>query len=167
MHLYMEYTYKTCVYNFYWNICLLDYVSSRGKKTNFDFFFFVYSYTNGPKNGGKVIKTEIFLTNLFFQDLSLETNYRIIFVSWCHGKQLNFVNVPLFLSWRKYSTVSWRISAFSSFPLCGSRAAAGTSLRNSLRDAFIRSRRFFSIMPRRLFRDVCWHESPPGELHLK
>lgn len=74
--------------------------------------------------------------------------------------------LPLLRNDLRCSTVSCKISAFSSFPECGSRAAAGTSLLNSLSDAFIRSLLFFSIIPRLLLRDACWHESPPGELHL-
>lgn len=73
---------------------------------------------------------------------------------------------PLFRSVRKCSTVSCKISAFSNFPLWGSLAAAGTNLRSSPRDAFILSRRFFSIIPLLRFRDACWQESPPGELQL-
>ena len=74
--------------------------------------------------------------------------------------------LPLFRSVRKCSTVSCKISAFSNLPLWGSLAAAGTNLRSSPRDAFILSRRFFSIIPRLRLRDACWQESPPGELQL-
>ena len=81
--------------------------------------------------------------------------------------KVTIMNSPLFLRVRKCSTVSWRISAFSNFPLCGSLAAAGTNLLSSPREAFILSRRFFSIIPLLLFLEACWQESPPGELHLK
>lgn len=68
----------------------------------------------------------------------------------------------------KWSTVICRISAFSNLAEPCFSNALGTRRFSSERDMFIRSRRFFSITPRRFFRDNIWQLSAsPGDVHLE
>lgn len=71
----------------------------------------------------------------------------------------NFVFLPFECNAFRWSTVSWRISAFSSFADPCFSNADGTNLFNSVSDEFILSLRFFSMTPRRFLRLINWQLS--------
>lgn len=77
--------------------------------------------------------------------------------------------IPLAWIIFKWSTVSCRISAFSNLAEPCFSYAVGTRRLSSVRLVLIRSRRLFSIMPRRFFRvSMCGVSEPsPGEEQLK
>lgn len=68
-------------------------------------------------------------------------------------------DLPFECSVLRWSTVSWRISAFSSLADPCFSKADGTSRLSSASDKLILSRRFFSITPRRFLRLISWQLS--------
>jgi hypothetical protein len=75
---------------------------------------------------------------------------------------------PLACSIFKWSTVICRISAFSSLAEPCFSNAVGTRRRSSVRLVLMRSRRRFSMMPRRFLRLSIWQLSAsPGDEHLQ
>lgn len=74
-------------------------------------------------------------------------------------KKIEVLSLPFECSDLRWSTVSWRISAFSSFADPCFSNADGTSRLSSVRDVLILSRRFFSMTPRRFLRLMSWQLS--------
>lgn len=122
-----------------------------------------------------VILTSIqiaFYSWLYYDIPSTTQDHRKYFAKmYHHDKTLNEVRIniiilPLAWSIFRWSTVICRISAFSSFAEPCFSKAVGTRRLSSIRLVLMRSRRRFSMTPRRFLRLISW-QSSPGEEHLQ